>query len=234
MKNHWPRPDFLPNAHRPPWLAWLWLLTAVLVLGTVVRDGLALQSRVQEQVREQSEAQAQLKEHTQRMARAASTATATPAATSPRNNTGVLTAIQDNNAAVKAHTLVQQLDHPWGRILYALESETPPGMQWLLFDHNSASAELRFEGLAPTSDLVLETVNRLSTRRGWSEVVLSRLQAPDARASAVTDAVMPGPRSAKPAMPTTEPTSPLWRFEIRASFNPRTAVASGHQLLDSR
>lgn len=238
MKTHWPRPDFLPTAHRPPWLAWLWLVSAVLVLGTVMRDGLALQAEVRVQE------QAQLKASNQRLTRTKrtmpdgttrdGTTSAAAVATNARTKATVLTAAQNNDAAVKASTLVQQLGHPWGRILYTLESETPPGMQWLLFDHNAASPELRFEGLAPSSDMVLETVNRLSARRGWSEVVLSRLQAPDTRALTTPDASAPTSPKAKPLAPAAQPPSPLWRFEIRASVDPRMAVAAGDRSLDSR
>jgi hypothetical protein len=238
MKPNWPRPDFLPTSTRPAWLAWLWLATAVLVLGTVLRDGLALQTQVDSQAQEQA----------QRQARTPRATPATPV--SVRSGTAVISASQKNDAAVKANTVVRQLDHPWGRILFTLESETPPGMQWLLFDHNAGSPELRFEGLAPSSDMVLDTVNRLSARRGWSEVVLSRLQAPGARASAISST----PEAAAPTTPTTpttptaprapkaavqtqapaEPPSPLWRFEIRAMVDARTALTAADRSVDSR
>lgn len=242
MKPNWPRPDFLPTANRPPWLAWLWLATAVLVLGTVLRDGLALQTQVDGQVQENAQAQ--------RQARTPRAAPAT--AVNARASTAVTSSTQNNDAAVKANAVVRQLDHPWGRILFTLESETPPGMQWLLFDHNAASPELRFEGVAPNSDMVLDTVNRLSARRGWSEVVLSRLQAPDARASATPEAVAltaptvptlraaanpAAPRALKPAAPSqapVEPPSPLWRFEIRAMVDARTALTAADRSVDSR
>jgi hypothetical protein len=247
MKPNWPRPDFLPTANRPPWLAWLWLATAVLVLGVVLRDGLALQTQVDSQAQEQAQEQAQRQARTQRTAPA--TAVNARASTSIA---AVTSASQNNDAAVKANAVVRQLEHPWGRMLFTLESETPPGMQWLLLDHNAASPELRFEGVAPNSDMVLDTVNRLSARRGWSEVVLSRLQAPDARASAISSApeaaapavavarntaTAPASRATKSAPPSpaaVEPPNPLWRFEIRAMVDPRTALTAADRSTDSR
>jgi hypothetical protein len=226
MKPNWPRPDFLPTANRPPWLAWLWLATAVLVLGVVLRDGLALQTQVDSQAQEQAQEQAQRQARTQRTAPA--TAVNARASTSIA---AVTSASQNNDAAVKANAVVRQLEHPWGRMLFTLESETPPGMQWLLLDHNAASPELRFEGVAPNSDMVLDTVNRLSARRGWSEVVLSRLQAPDARASATPQTAAPTAAQARAAV---EPVSPMWRFEIRAMVDARTALTAADPSTDSR
>jgi hypothetical protein len=217
----------------------------------VLSDGLALHTQVKSQVQEQAQRQTQ--------AQRTGPATAAATALSLRGRTAASSA-QNNDAAVKANTVVQQLDHPWGRILYTLETETPAGMQWLLFDHHVNSPELRFEGVAPNSDMVLDTVNRLSGRRGWSEVVLSRLQAPDARASATPDPAAPmvptaptaraavpataaratklaapaQPPAAPPAPAAVEPSSPLWRFEIRAMVDARSALSSAERSLDSR
>ncbi len=252
MRAQWPRPDFLPAVQRPPWLAWVWLVTALLVLGSVVLEGWALQSQLQFQLQAQSRAQSrtqswtqsrtnsQSTERTERVARSENTASASASATAAatpantRNSTAALSASQNSAAAGKAAALTQHMAYPWGRVLYTLESETPPGLQWLRFDHNTANSELRFEGVAPTSDLALDTVNRLSARRGWSGVLLSRLQAPDALTAAVQDGGPPKTPSAKPALLAAEPASPVWRFEIRAAFDPRAAITSSDPIVDSR
>jgi hypothetical protein len=222
MKTHWPRPNFLTTANRPPWLAWLWLATAALVLGTVVRDGLALQTQLQQQTQAAAD----------RAARAQRVASTTPAAASARASAAVASASQNKDAALKARVVAEQLAHPWGRILFTLEAEAAPGMQWLLFDHSAGSPELRFEGLAPNSDMVLDMVNRLSTHRGWSEVVLSRLQAP-----ALSTPALPASGSSKLAPPPQGPadaTSPLWRFEIKARVDMRAVSAAADRSMDSR
>jgi hypothetical protein len=102
----------------------------------------------------------------------------------------------DTETVRVARRVLARLDHPWGQILSGIESETPAGLQWLVFDHAANSPELRFEGQAPDIATVLQLVDLLSARAGWSDVVLARLQAPEARDASGA--------------------APVWRFEIQA------------------
>lgn len=190
MTRRWPRPEFLAIRPRVPALAWAWAATGVLALSATIGEGLAWQGRIDAQAARLATAKRRL----------ASAAPATSRATLTDN------AVRTDADAVRAaRRVLALLDHPWGQILSSVESDTPAGLQWLLFDHASDSPELRFEGLAPDVATVLQLVDVLSARAGWSDIVLGWLQAPDAR-----EGSSPGP---------------LWRFEIQAVVDARRIAA---------
>jgi len=190
MTTRWPRPDFVVRRSRPPALAWVWAATGALVLATTAADGLAGRRDVERQA-------ARLAHASQRASRVAPPPAA-PAAT--------LGAKTDADAIRAARRLVDRLNHPWDQILANLEAEVPEGLQWLVFDHDSDSPELRLEGAAPDAATALHLVDMLAARPGWSEVALSRLQAPDPRDSAAV--------------------VPLWRFEMHAVIDAQRIAAT--------
>lgn len=183
MTTRWPRPDFLAPPRRVPVLAWLWLATAALVLVATLVEARAAQREVEAQ-------RTRLAQANQRIARAPVPRVATGA--------GPAGAKPGADAVPAAQRLTAQLEHPWGQILSSIEAETPAGLQWLLFEHATSSSDLRFEGVAPDIPIVLQLVDVLSARAGWSEVALGRLQAEGAREGAVG-----------------------WRFEIQAVVDAR-------------
>ncbi|MGK2899650.1 MAG: hypothetical protein ACSLE9_13345 [Burkholderiaceae bacterium] len=190
MTPRWPRPDFLSKPRGAPKLAWIWLATGALTLAATVAEGLAVQQRIDVQ-------RAQLADATQRIAKA-----------SPPNAPlgSHSTAAGNQAAAVRAaRSLSTLLGHPWGQILSSIEAETPTGLQWLLLEHASAGPDLRLEGLAPDIPAVLQLVDVLSARAGWSQVVLGRLQAADTRGDTAGGA--------------------RWRFEIQAVVDARRIAA---------
>lgn len=205
MKARWPRPDFLESRQRAPVLAWVWAATAALVLTTTLADGLALQRRIDAQAERLSLA-------TQRLA------ARTPVRSPPAGARSAAAAKFDPDAARTAQRLSAQLDHPWGLILASVESETPAGMQWLLFDHASDSAELRLEGLGADVASALQVADALSAHVGWSDVALGRMQAPDA----------PSAPNAPDVPDARRPTAagPLWRFELRAVLDAQRIAAT--------
>ena len=189
MSSRWPQADFLRATARPrrPLLAWLWAISGVALL--IASGAEAIVTQRANDARTQ-----QLARAGQRVAKAGAPAGAAsvPSATSASPVTSSTTSTTSTVDTVRAAQRVRaQLDHPWASILASLEAETPAGLQWLRFDHDSAGPELRFEGLAPQRGDVLELVDRLAARVGWSEVALGRLAAPDSRDG-------------------------RWRFEIRA------------------
>ena len=191
MKARWPQPDFLVLRRGPPRLAWAWAATGAVVLAMTLFDGLALQRHVDAQ-------QARLSTATQRVAAAATAAaprrpTARVASTATSGDARAEAAAIDAAQRVAAH-----LNHPWGSLLASVEAETPTGLQWLVFDHDSDSPELRLEGWGSDVASVLSVVDVLSSRVGWSQLALSRLQAADG-AQAPDAAGGTG-----------------WRFELRA------------------
>jgi hypothetical protein len=182
MKTHWPRPDFLAPSRRTPRLAWLWAAVGALVLAVTVGEGWAMQRDIDAQRIRLAQAQKRI------------------TATAPTPARPALRASADTKAEAEALRAAQRVmghvNHPWGLLLAAIESETPAGVQWLVFDHDADSAELRFEGLAADAATALRLADALSARAGWSEVALSRLQAPDAAGAAAS--------------------ASAWRFEMRA------------------
>jgi hypothetical protein len=174
MKARWPQPDFLATRSGPPRLAWAGAATGAVVLAMTLFDGLALQRHVDAQ-------QARLSTATQRVAAAVAAAAAAPrrptarvASTETSGDARAEAAAIDAAQRVAAH-----LNHPWGSLLASVEAETPTGLQWLVFDHDSDSPELRLEGWGSDVASVLSVVDVLSSRVGWSQLALSRLQAAD-------------------------------------------------------
>lgn len=200
MKQHWPRPDFLVRSYATPPLAWLWLATAAAVFGVTAHEFWTLKGSAAILTQTLARAENALKQSTTN-ATTNATANATVNPSGAAINDGARRSQLSIDAPRKALAAVRQLDHPWAQILSTLEMETPPGLQWLMFDRSADSAELRFEGLAPNGDVALDLVTRLSARKGWTEVVLSRLQAPQP---------IKADASGAPAVPA------LWRFEIKA------------------
>lgn len=182
MKRAWPRPEFLARRSGTPALAWWWAATGAAVFALVVNDGLALREQIETQG-------ARLAQANQRLTKAAPQRGRAAPADAAKGELDALRAAQ---------RVAARLDHPWGQILASIESETPPGLHWLIFDHDSERRELRFEGLAPDAATVLHLVDVLAARPGWSEVALSRLQAPEVRESGSAGSG--------------------WRFEIRAGI----------------
>lgn len=190
MTTRWPQPDFLSRAPRPPVLAWVWAATGAMVLIATAADGWAERRELERQT-------ARLAQATQRATRIAEPAAAPAAPVDTK---------ADAEAIRAARRVVDRLNHPWDQILANLEAEAPPGLQWLVFDHDSDSPDVRLEGAVPDVPTALRLVDMLSARPGWTEVALSRLQAPDPRDDAAG--------------------VPLWRFELHAVIDAqRIAVA---------
>lgn len=190
MKARWPRPEFLTLPARPPALAWAWAATGALVLAATVVEATGLQQQIEDHGARLSQATQQ----NLRLARTAAPRSVAPVA--PQSAAGSARALR------AAQQVAHDLAHPWGAILASVESETPAGLQWLLLDHGVDSPELRLEGLAPDVASVMNLVDALSARVGWSNVVAGRLQAPVAPDT--REAAAPGPR---------------WRFELSAVVN---------------
>jgi hypothetical protein len=194
----WPQPDFLAAGPRRParagWLAAAGLLALALCLAA----GLVQKRRVDAEA-------ARLAGAEQRVARLAPTPQTGRA--SPSRRSDAREAKADVEAARAARQVIEHLTHPWGQLLANVEAETPPGVQWLLLDHDSDGTELRFEGLAPDAETVLHLVDMLAGRSGWSDVALTRLLAPNARDAREDNG-----------------TAPLWRFEIRAAVDAQQLV----------
>lgn len=190
MRPAWPRPEFLKQRRGAPALAWLWAATGAAVLALTVNDGLGLRQQIETHG-------ARLAQANQVLARAAPLRASAAQAGAARAELDAMRAAQ---------RVAARLDHPWGQILASVESETPPGLHWLMFEHDSERPELRFEGLAPDAATVLRLVDRLAARPGWSEVALGRLLAPDPRESVTA--------------------GPGWRFEIRAAIDAKRIAAA--------
>lgn len=203
MKAHWPQPDFLATRGGPPRLAWWWAATGAAVLAVTLFEGLALQRRVDAQ-------QARLAKATQATQAARRGANATPRrSTAPAAATTASADGKTEAAAIDAaQRVVAHLNHPWGAVLASIEADTPAGLQWLVFDHDSDSPELRLEGLGSDVASVLSVVDVLASRAGWSQVALSRLQAAEGA----------------PARGAAGATG--WRFELRAVIDAARIAAA--------
>lgn len=186
----WPQPDFLANRGRRPLLVWCWALTGALVLAMAAVEATSLRQHLVEQALRLERA-----EHRQQLVLSKPLSPPT-AGTASAPGAGF-----DAEAERAAQRVSAQLDHPWGQVLANLEAETPPGLQWLVLDHDSDSPDLRFEGVAPDAATALQLVSMLAGRAGWVDLVLGRLQAQEARDATAN------------ATP--------WRFEVRASLDAR-------------
>jgi hypothetical protein len=160
----WPQPDFLSHASRAPALAWWLAITGALVLALNVADALALRADIAEQ-------NTRLSRATQRIA----------AVKPPRAAASANTGTSDRDGLRSALQVTGRLAHPWGELLATLEASTPADVHWLRFEHDSERPDLRLEGQARDVASVLWVVEELSARVGWSDVVVTRLQAADAR-----------------------------------------------------
>lgn len=161
----WPKADFLPAPRRPPWLAWLWMGCAALVLAVAVDDWLALDAE-----REDLRA---LVERSQ-AARRASPAAAPARSTVPAG------------AALAASAVVRRLVHPWRSLFEAAEQRAAEPVRWLRMDHDAERGDVRLEGVAPSRDAVLKTLDGLAAQPGWSDLSLLRVELADAAAPTAT------------------------------------------------
>lgn len=178
--------------HRPP-LAWIWAATGVLVLSVAAMD--VYQARIEVDI-----ARARLARADQRLNMLRKTFASVAAG--PSKSEGR----PDAEAARAARLTTDRLSHPWGRMLLDIESESAPGLQWLLFDHDADAREVRMEGLVANAANALALVDALNARRGWPEVVMTRLDAPGGRAAAGS--------------------GPAWHFELRANIDPAALAAT--------
>jgi hypothetical protein len=184
MKANWPQPDFAARPARRPALAWWCGAAGILVAALSVNDWMTARHDLDKQ-------RERLAHASQRalplVARARTTAS------------GV--SVPEAEAILAAQRVVDRIEHPWDRILANVEAETPQGLQWLELDHDADEAALTLSGAAGDVRTVLQLVDNLSDRPGWSDVVIGRLRSADAREAA---GVMPP-----------------WRFELRAQLDAR-------------
>lgn len=156
-----PGPDFIARPPRARALAWGWAAAAAAACALV-----AVQAWDQHGEAQRLAEQATLLD---RLARAA--APARPAsAPAPA-------------ARSRAWAAARQLDLDWPARWTELERALPPDLQLAAMDLDARS--LRLEGLAPAADAVTQLVDRLALQAApGEEVVLTRLQQPDAAAPA--------------------------------------------------
>ncbi|MEF8700891.1 MAG: hypothetical protein V5B32_12545 [Candidatus Accumulibacter sp. UW26] len=155
----WPCPDLLPQAVRPPALAWALAATGVLVLAAAV--GGAFASR-----------QALLGEEA-RLQRLA-------ALTLPSGVTAALAGARSDSRGVEAARIAREiaalLRHPWPDLLVAVENAGGDDVHWLALEHSAAQPEIRLEGVAPDLAAALRVVATLAHEEGWNDVTLRRTQ----------------------------------------------------------
>ena len=184
MSTNWPQPDFLAGTPRRPALAWWCGAAGLVVAALALNDWLA--------------ARHDLDVQRDRLARA--TQRSVSAIARPRvAASGPL--VPEADAIRAAQRVVDRIDHPWDRILANVEAETPEGLQWLELEHDADEATLRLDGAAGDVRSVLQVVDNLSDRPGWSDVVLGRLRAADAHELAAS--------------------TPPWHFELHAAIDAR-------------
>ena len=182
MMTHWPRPDFLVRPTRRPVVVWAFAFCAIVSAALATRDWMAA-TRERDVQRE-------------RLSRGVDHAPAVRPAIRPVAPDGV---VASADALRAAQLVVDRLDHPWDRILANVEAETPDGVQWLQLDHDAGDTTLSLDGTAGDVRTVLQLVDNLSDRPGWSDVVLGRLRTVDAHELATKAA--------------------LWRFELHATVD---------------
>lgn len=187
----WPRPEFLAGPRHRPALAWLWTGAALLVCAFAASDWLA--------------ARDELASQRERLARALRHSN--PA--SPRPRAAAASAPAEADAIRAARAVMERIAHPWDRILANVEAETPSGVQWLQLDHDADDANLRLEGAADDVGDVMQFIDGLSDRSGWTDVVLGRLHTAD------------GPEASA--------TPVRWRFELRAGIDARRITLAGQR-----
>ena len=185
----WPRPEFLAAPQRRPALVWLWTGAALLVCAFAASDWLA----ARDELASQRERLARTLRHSN------------PSA--PRPRAAAANGQAEADAIRAARAVMARIAHPWDRILANVEAETPSGVQWLQLDHDADDAGLRLEGAAPDVSDVMQFIDGLSDRPGWTDVVLGRLHVADG--------------------PDTGATAARWRFELRAGIEARRIALVG-------
>lgn len=152
-------PDFIPQPSRARQLIWAWAATAAAACVLVV-----LQAQGQRDEAQRLQEQAAVLD---RMARP------TAAIAKPSNPT----------ARARAWSTAQQLDTDWAALWTDVERALPPGLQLAALDLDRQA--LRLEGQATEPDAVTRLVDRLAMHAApGQEVVLTRLQRPEAAADA--------------------------------------------------
>jgi hypothetical protein len=160
----WPRPDFLPQPKRPPWLAWAWLICGALALALAVDDWITLieaRSVVERQIARWRPASAA------RVAAAPGAAATAPA-----------------GAASAAVALTRRLAHPWQTLFETTERYAPVEVQWLRLEHDADRGDLRLEAVAPSRDAVRTTLDSLTGAGGLDDVMLVRVEVAGASTAA--------------------------------------------------
>lgn len=166
-----PEPDFIPQASRPPALAWAWALAALLLMALLAHEAWLLRQATEAADLRVASTQSRLAALKRGEAAGASMTRMVPGATR-----GGRADANEGALILAAHTVAGRLQHPWGWLLAGLEHSTPAGLQLIALEHEAERPDLRIEGQAATTASVLQLVDALATRPGWSEVVLKRLQ----------------------------------------------------------
>jgi Tfp pilus assembly protein PilN len=153
-------PDFIAQPSRARPLIWAWAATAAAACVLV-----ALQAQGQQDEARRLREQAAVLD---RIARPTAAAPAPPPNPAARN---------------RAWAAAQQLDTDWAALWAGVERALPPGLQLTALDLDRQG--LRVEGQAAEADGVTRLVDRLTlTASAGQDVVLTRLQRPDAAADA--------------------------------------------------
>lgn len=155
-----PGPDFIAQPTRMRPLLWAWAATAAAACVLV-----AVQAQGQRDEAQRLAEQAAVLDRLARPAAVTRTPAPNPAARS------------------RAVAAARQLDTDWAARWTALERALPPDLQLTALDLDSKT--LRLEGQASAADAVTQLVDRLALQSApGEEVVLTRLQRPDAAADA--------------------------------------------------
>ncbi len=152
-----PGPDFIPPPARGRALAWAWAATAAAACALVAAQALGQREEAQ-----------RLADQAGVLARMAAPP---PGVTAPAAQ------------RAKVWAAARQLDLDWSGRWAELEQALPPDVQLAALDMDGSG--LRVEGQAPAADAVTQLVDRLALRAvAGEEVVLTRLQAPEATTGA--------------------------------------------------
>jgi len=162
-----PVPDFLAPQRPTPWLGWALLLVALPVAGIAGWEFQALRSQ-----------RAEVAEHLQRIERAARVAPRLVAARAPAQTEAESLAPEARSALGAA---ARRLAFDWGQVLQAVERSSVPGVAWLALDIDGERERVRLEAQAVDLDAAWAVVDALAVRERWSEAVMTRQQANDAR-----------------------------------------------------
>ncbi|WP_457356096.1 PilN domain-containing protein [Roseateles sp. P5_D6] len=159
-----PGPDFIAQPSRARPLLWAWAATAAAACALV-----AVQAQGQ---REEAQRLAEQSAVLDRLARPAPAAKPAPPNPAARG---------------RAWAAARQLDTDWPARWTELERALPPGLQLAALDLDAKT--LRLEGQSPAAEAVTQLVDRLAMQAApGEEVVLTRLQRPDAPTATPADA----------------------------------------------